>query len=136
MAWEPWLHALPVEFDSEQRVFDEFGRRRRAGTFSRRSTRRRPDGGCTDTRNGGSRSPRSGAPGDYWTQWRAVRAPTLLIEAGNSVTPPGQMRRNARGRRTATYLHVPGAGHLVHDDAPQEYRDAVEPFLSTFARHA
>ena len=26
-------------------------------------------------------------------QWQAVRVPTLLIEAGNSVTPPGQMRQ-------------------------------------------
>ena len=23
--WEPWLHALPVEFDSAQQVYDEFG---------------------------------------------------------------------------------------------------------------
>ena len=23
--WEPWLHALPVEFDSAEQVFDEFG---------------------------------------------------------------------------------------------------------------
>ena len=23
--WEPWLHALPVEFASAQEVFDEFG---------------------------------------------------------------------------------------------------------------
>ena len=29
---------------------------------------------------------------DYWEQWHAVRVPALLIEAGNSVTPPGQMR--------------------------------------------
>jgi pimeloyl-ACP methyl ester carboxylesterase len=26
---------------------------------------------------------------------------------------------------------VPGAGHLVHDDAPQAYRDAVEDFLAS-----
>ncbi|WP_459965771.1 alpha/beta fold hydrolase, partial [Mycobacterium avium] len=23
--WEPWLHALPVEFDSAEQVFAEFG---------------------------------------------------------------------------------------------------------------
>ena len=23
--WEPWLHALPVEFSSAQQVYDEFG---------------------------------------------------------------------------------------------------------------
>jgi pimeloyl-ACP methyl ester carboxylesterase len=29
-----------------------------------------------------------------------------------------------------TYLHVPEAGHLVHDEAPQVYRQAVESFLA------
>ena len=55
----------------------------------------------------------------------------LLIEAGDSVAPPGQMRRMAElaGER-ARYVHVPGAGHLVHDDAPDRYREAVETFLA------
>ena len=35
-----------------------------------------------------------------------------------------------------TYLRVPGAGHLVHDDAPEEYRDAVQRFLAVFAGRA
>ena len=38
--------------------------------------------------------------------------------------------RDARNWLGTTYLHVPGAGHLVHDDAPQIYRDAVEALLS------
>ena len=63
-----------------------------------------------------------------------MRVPTLLIEAGNSVTPPGQMRQMWETGDRATYLNVPGAGHLVHDDAPTEYRDAVEPFLTSFVR--
>ena len=73
---------------------------------------------------------------DYWRQWKAVRVPALLIEAGNSVTPPGQMRKmNETGHRT-TYLHVPGAGHLIHDEAPQIYSDAVESFLATLTQRA
>ena len=65
-----------------------------------------------------------------------MRVPALLIEAGNSVTPPGQMREmNETGYRT-TYLHVPGAGHLIHDEAPQIYREAVESFLTTLAHRA
>ena len=73
---------------------------------------------------------------DYWQQWRSVRIPALLIEAGNSVTPPGQMREmNETGYRT-TYLHVPGAGHLIHDEAPQIYREAVESFLTALAQRA
>jgi pimeloyl-ACP methyl ester carboxylesterase len=55
----------------------------------------------------------------------------LLIEAGDSVAPPGQMRKMAeRAGERARYVHVPGAGHLVHDDAPDRYREAVETFLA------
>ena len=69
---------------------------------------------------------------DYWRQWQAGRAPVLLIEAGDSVAPPGQMVRMAElaGDR-ATYVKVAAAGHLVHDDAPQAYRAAVEAFLGS-----
>src|SRR6185436_17272999 len=70
---------------------------------------------------------------DYWAQWQDVRVPALLIEAANSVTPQGQMlQMNETGYRT-TYLHVPGAGHLVHDERPQTYQTAVESFLATLA---
>jgi pimeloyl-ACP methyl ester carboxylesterase len=39
------------------------------------------------------------------------------------------------GHRT-TYLHVPSAGHLIHDDAPQVYRGAVEAFLASLTERA
>jgi pimeloyl-ACP methyl ester carboxylesterase len=73
---------------------------------------------------------------DYWDQWRGVRVPTLLMEAGNSVTPAGQMRRMADGAGHASYLHVPDAGHLIHDEQPQVYRTAVESFLGPLADRA
>jgi len=60
----------------------------------------------------------------------AVRAPALLIEAGNSVTPAGQMHAMTKTNSPTTYLHVPQAGHLVHDEAPQAYREAVETFVA------
>jgi pimeloyl-ACP methyl ester carboxylesterase len=133
--WEPWLHALPVEFGSEQEVFSEFGDvagRYFLEAFDRTSTGWRLHGRTERwieiAAEWGTR--------DYWRQWRDVRAPVLLIEAGNSVTPPGQMAEmHATGART-TYSRVPGAGHLVHDDAPQEYRGAVELFLASFAHRA
>ncbi len=133
--WEPWLRALPAEFASAEQVYDEFGPV--AGQYFLEAFDRTETGwrlhGHTKVwidiaAQWGTR--------DYWAQWREVRVPTLLIEAGNSVTPPGQMREmNETGDRT-TYVHVPGAGHLVHDDAPQVYRDAVESFLSTLAGRA
>lgn len=133
--WEPWLHALPVEFTTAQGVFDAFGPV--AGqyfleAFDRTATgwrlHGRPERWIEIAAQWGTR--------DYWQQWRAVRAPTLLIEAGNSVTPPGQMREMNKTGHQATFLHVPGAGHLVHDDAPREFRDAVETFLSAFVLRA
>jgi pimeloyl-ACP methyl ester carboxylesterase len=133
--WEPWLHALPAEFDSAQQVYDEFGQV--AGQYFLEAFDRTATGWRLHGHTGrwieiaaewGTR--------DYWKQWKAVRVPALLLEAGNSVTPEGQMRRmDETGYRT-TYLHVPGAGHLIHDDAPQIYQEAVESFLATLARRA
>jgi pimeloyl-ACP methyl ester carboxylesterase len=128
--WEPWLHALPVEFASAQAVFDEFGDI--AGqyfldAFDRTHTGWRLHGHVERwieiAAEWGTR--------DYWKSWQAVRVPTLLVEAGNSVSPPGQMARmHELGWRT-TYLRVPEAGHLVHDDAPDTYQSAVSEFLTT-----
>ena len=133
--WEPWLHALPAEFDSAEKVYDEFGPV--AGqyfleAFDRTATGWRLHGHTCEwieiAAEWGTR--------DYWEQWTAVRVPALLLEAGNSVTPPGQMRRMQETGNRTTYLHVPGAGHLIHDDAPRVYREAVEAFLASLARRA
>ena len=128
--WEPWLHALPVEFGSADDVFAEFGPI--AGQYFLDAFNRTATGWRLHGRPGrwieiaaewGTR--------DYWQQWQSLRAPALLIEAGRSVTPPGQMRRmqEIAGDR-ATYLRVPESGHLVHDEAPVRYREAVESFLA------
>lgn len=127
--WEPWLHALPVEFGSAQQVFDAFGPV--AGqyfleAFDRTGTGWRlhgqPARWIEIAAEWGTR--------DYWAQWRGVRAPALLIEAGDSVTPPGQMRTMAQTGYGTTYVMVEQAGHLIHDEAPQRYRAAVEAFLT------
>ncbi|MGY4647972.1 alpha/beta fold hydrolase [Mycobacterium sp. URHB0021] len=131
--WEPWLHQLPVEFDSAQQVYDEFGPiagRYFLDAFDRTATGWRLHGRAAEwieiAAEWGTRA--------YWQQWKAAAVPALLIEAGNSVTPAGQMRKmNETGYR-ATYLHVPGAGHLVHDEAPHAYQQAVQAFLATLAQ--
>ncbi|OMB96403.1 alpha/beta hydrolase [Mycobacterium sp. NS-7484] len=130
--WEPWVHALPVEFGSEQEVYDEFGPV--AGRYFLEAFDRTPTGWRLHgypqwwldiAAQWGTR--------DYWQQWRGVRVPALLLEAGNSVAPPGQMREMDETGQATTYLHIPGAGHLIHDDEPEVYREAVTAFLSVLA---
>ncbi|MGM1060920.1 alpha/beta fold hydrolase [Saccharothrix sp. Mg75] len=65
----------------------------------------------------------------YWDLVDAVRCPMLVIEAGRGGMRPGQMAEVAR-RTGASYLLVPESGHVVHDQAPEVYRGAVEAFLS------
>ena len=128
--WEPWLRRLPVEFHSADQVFAEFGIV--AGEYFLSAFDRTPTGWRLHGRTSrwieiaaewGTR--------DYWAQWRGVRARVLLIEAGNSVTPPGQMRTMADTNPSAWYLRAQQAGHLIHDEAPQLYRDAVESFMGS-----
>ena len=127
--WEPWLHALPVEFTSAERVFAEFGDvagRYFLEAFDRTETGWRlhgqPQRWIEIAAEWGTRA--------YWAQWERVHAPALLIEAEHSVTPAGQMCRMHETGANSTYVYVPGAGHLVHDDAASEYRTAVETFLA------
>lgn len=132
--WEPWLMALPVEFDSAEQVFDAFGEvagRYFLEAFDRTATGWRLHGHTPRWIEIAAEWGRR----DFWEQWGGVRAPVLLIEAGNSVTPPGQMARMHEAGVRSTYVHVPAAGHLVHDDAPSEYREAVEGFLTSLAGH-
>lgn len=132
--WEPWLHALPVEFSTAEQVYREFGPvagRYFLEAFDRTATGWRLHG---DTHKWIEIAAQWGER-DYWAQWQAVGVPVLLLEAGDSVAPAGQMATMAEqaGER-ATYVRVPGAGHLIHDDAPEKYRHTVEAFLSMSTR--
>jgi pimeloyl-ACP methyl ester carboxylesterase len=132
--WEPWLLALPEEFPSEQAVVDIFGPI--AGRYFLDAFDRTPTGWRLHGHVGtwvqiaaewGRR--------DYWEQWSQVQAPTLLVEAAESVTPPGQVRRMHDTGAATTYRLV-AAGHLVHDDAPDDYRRMVTDFLAPFTGRA
>ncbi|MEU5693444.1 alpha/beta hydrolase [Actinosynnema sp. NPDC020468] len=65
----------------------------------------------------------------YWDLVDAVRCPMLVVEAGRGGMRAGQMAEVAR-RTGASHLLVPESGHVVHDEAPEVYRGAVEAFLS------
>lgn len=127
-AWEPWAHSLPEEFTDADEVLTAFGPvagRYFLEAFDRTETGWRLHGHARDW----VRIAAEWGTRDFWTQWSTVRAPTLLLEAEYSVAPAGQLRRMAELGSDVEYLRVPGAGHLIHDDAPQDYRRAVRAFL-------
>ncbi|MFI9505880.1 alpha/beta fold hydrolase [Nocardia sp. NPDC052566] len=66
---------------------------------------------------------------DFWSQWKSLNMPALLIEGEHTITPPGQMREMAEVHPDAHHVVIPDAGHLVHDDQPARYRIEVEHFL-------
>ncbi len=122
--WQPWFDSWPPEFASlehAQEMFGDIAGRYFYEAFDDGVLHGRLDIWAQIADEWGQR--------DFWDQWRQVCAPSLLIEAGNSVVPPGQMAGMAESKDNSTYIKVAGASHLVHDDAPDEYRGAVEAFL-------
>lgn len=67
----------------------------------------------------------------FWQEWDAVSAPALLIEGEHTITPAGQMVEMHSRKPGSTYVRVEKSAHLVHDEAPGQYRSAVEDFLRT-----
>ncbi|MGC9541876.1 alpha/beta fold hydrolase [Streptomyces sp. UG1] len=67
---------------------------------------------------------------DLWPYVEALRCPTLVVRGGESdflpvATAAAMARRNPRIHT----VDVPGAGHYVHDDAPDLFHDHVTGFL-------
>ncbi|SFM64572.1 Pimeloyl-ACP methyl ester carboxylesterase [Pseudonocardia ammonioxydans] len=58
-----------------------------------------------------------------------VRAPLLVIEAEESVVPPGQLELLAARVPGARHVRLPGTGHLVHDADPQAWTAEVTALL-------
>jgi pimeloyl-ACP methyl ester carboxylesterase len=71
---------------------------------------------------------------DYWSFVDGVKCPLLVIEAEHTLMPPGQQAELAARVPNGRHIVVSDAGHVVHDDAPHEYRGAVEAFLSGLDR--
>lgn len=129
VGWLEHFRSWPLPFADTEALLNFFGPV--AGRYFQDSFDRRSDGWhlhgklddwFTIAEHWGGRS--------HWPQWLAVGAPALLLEASSSITPPGQMAEMAtRASASCTHLVVPGTGHLLHEDAPEAYRRAVESFL-------
>jgi len=101
----------------------------RALSLAEHSTRP-VDGGVTwswDARHR-ARSPRPFVDAQFIPFLQEITAPTLVIWGGASGFPGLGRAEHISGARV---VQIPGAGHLVHLDAPESVAREVEGFLST-----
>lgn len=127
-----WFGALPQPFPSPAAVREAFGHPRpEFGDYMAECVEERDDGYHLLSRiDDVVQIAAEWAVVDQWTALDAVRCPVLLLEAEQSVAPPGQMAEMARRLADARHVQVPGTGHLLHAAAPEAYRSAVEAFLA------
>lgn len=126
-----WFGAVPQPFESLAAVRQAFGwPRPELGEYMAECVEERADGYhlLASVEHTGVIAA-EWADRDFSDLLDAVECPVLLIEAAESVAPPGQMAEMARRLRDGAHVRVPDTGHLVHAAAPTEYRTAVETFL-------
>jgi pimeloyl-ACP methyl ester carboxylesterase len=128
-----WLESWPVPFASTSEA---------AGFFGGESLRARTWAAGLEPRDDGlwpafevdvmvaALSEVSGA--SYWDEWRHVRCPTLVVRAA------GSERRDIYERMiaelpSARLVEIAGAGHDVHLDRPDLWREQLTAFLDRLA---
>ncbi|HSS37602.1 MAG TPA: alpha/beta fold hydrolase, partial [Polyangia bacterium] len=62
----------------------------------------------------------------------AIRVPTLVVRGSDDqVTPAADMQQMSGAIAGATFVSIPGAGHLSHIEAPEAFGRALTSFLGT-----
>jgi pimeloyl-ACP methyl ester carboxylesterase len=127
-----WFGALPQPFPSLAAVREAFGHPRpEFGEYMCGCVEERSDGYHLLSRiDDVVEIAAEWARVDHWADLDAVQCPVLLLEAEQSVAPPGQMAEMARRLAGARHVLVPDTGHLLHASAPAAYRSAVEELLA------
>ncbi|MFB8001739.1 alpha/beta fold hydrolase [Nocardia sp. NPDC056000] len=126
--WAAVIGAWPQPFPNDDAVLEFFGPV--AGRYFLDSFTRGPDGYRLHGEVATFRDiSEEWGTRDFWTQWKSITVPTLLIEGEYTITPPGQMAEMAAVHPDARHVVIAAAGHLVHDDQPAAYRAEVEAFL-------
>jgi pimeloyl-ACP methyl ester carboxylesterase len=130
-----WFGALPQPFPSLSAVSRAFGRARpEFGAYMAECVQERADGYHLMARiEHVEEVAAEWARADHREVLEAVGCPVLLIEADETVAPPGQMAEMADRIPDVRHVRVPGTGHLVHDGDPVAFRAAVERFLAEIA---
>jgi pimeloyl-ACP methyl ester carboxylesterase len=67
---------------------------------------------------------------DYWSEWRCIRCPTLLVRGERGNIPAGHYEELVAALSRGQSVTIAGAGHDVHLDAPGQLADVVRQFLN------
>jgi pimeloyl-ACP methyl ester carboxylesterase len=127
--WRAYFDSWPVPFQSLAQVREFFGS---TGNYFAECVEERADGYhlMADLEDLYEIAGEWGRR-DYWSFVDNVKCPLLVIEGEHTAMPAGQQAElAARVPGGGRHVVVAGAGHVVHEDAPLEYRGAVEAFLS------
>jgi pimeloyl-ACP methyl ester carboxylesterase len=70
----------------------------------------------------------------YWTEWERISSPVLVVRAGNGDVPPTTAQAMTQRLASSRLIEVPGAGHDLHLDRPEEWRAVLTGFLEAVDR--
>jgi pimeloyl-ACP methyl ester carboxylesterase len=65
-----------------------------------------------------------------WDQWRRIRCPTLVVRGEDGAVSREEARAMAEALPDGHTAEISGAGHNVHLDQPERWREAIEDFLN------
>ncbi|KOG89036.1 alpha/beta hydrolase, partial [Streptomyces varsoviensis] len=69
--------------------------------------------------------------GDHWPRWLASSCPALLLHGEHSFMLSAAHAHEMTARRPGVkLLEFPACGHWLHDDAPEDYAQAVASYLN------
>jgi pimeloyl-ACP methyl ester carboxylesterase len=70
---------------------------------------------------------------EHWDAWARIRCPTLVVRAADGVPAAGTGRMAGMLPGT-TVIEISDAGHDVHLDQPERWRESVQDFLASLRR--
>ncbi|MFG2329574.1 alpha/beta fold hydrolase [Streptomyces sp. NPDC048604] len=66
----------------------------------------------------------------HWDSLAQVRCPTLVVRGLDGELGRAEAQEMVRVLPHGAYAEIPDAGHLLHYDHPEAWREAIEPFLN------
>ncbi|MFW9818437.1 MAG: alpha/beta fold hydrolase [Candidatus Thorarchaeota archaeon] len=64
-----------------------------------------------------------------WDELEQIKCPTLIIKGGDSSFQRDDAKKMSKLIKNCQLIEIPNAGHVVHDDQPEQFRNAIENFL-------